>query len=337
MSTIARALAAPPRRYLSAALRLAASLKLTVLLIVLLAAAVAVSFDQGTPATWTLAAPLTAMALNLLAAVATHPAFRREWLLLVFHLALIALLLLVAAGRLIHLRGTMELSQGDAFAGNLLTFDAGPLHPWRLQRSAFAHDGFEIDYAPRLRRGPTRNPVQWRDDDGRQHRAVIGDQTPLVRNGYRFYTTSNKGFAARVTWHPTAGAAQTGTLHFPSFPVFEFDQNLDWTLPGTTTAVRMSLQLPSNLVDVQHEFTLRLPAQHSLRIVLDDREQVLRAGEALALPAGVLRYEGLGTWMGYSVHYDPTLPWLLAAGLIAVVALSGHFWRKFATRPWRPA
>ena len=317
--------------------RLLASLKLTLVLIVLLAAAVAYSFDQGVAANWTLAVPLTAMTLNLLAAVATHPTFRRQWLLLAFHLALVALLLLVALGRLVYLRGTLELSQGEVFAGQLLTVDAGPLHPWQLHSADFLHEGFEIDYAPGLRRGPTRNPVRWMDEGGRLHRSVIGDQTPLVRNGYRFYTTSNKGFAARVTWRPASGAAQSGTLHFPSFPVFEFDQNIDWTPPGAATSLRLSLQLPGDLVDVQREFTLRRPSQHALRVSVGGAEHRLHEGQTLALPAGVLAYDGIGTWMGYSVHYDPTLPWLLAAGLVAVAALAAHFWRRFAARPWSPA
>ncbi len=325
-----------PRFGAASLLRLAASLRLTVVLIVLLAVAVAFSFDQGVPATWTLALPLGAMAVNLLAAVATHPTFRRQTWLLAFHLALIALLLLVATGRLIYLRGTLELSQGEVFAGNLLKSEAGPLHPWRLAAAAFTHDGFEIDYAPGLRRGPTRHPVRWRDEDGRPHRAVIGDQTPLVLHGYRFYTTSNKGFAARVTWRPDRGGAHSGTLHFPSFPVFEFDQNVDWTLPDTATRIRLSLELPAGLIDAERASTLRPPVRHALKVAYADGELLLQPGQSLRLADGELAYEGLGTWMGYTVHYDPTLPWLLAAALIAVVALSAHFWRKFAARPWRP-
>lgn len=326
-----------PRARAAGLLRAVASLKLTVVLIVLLAAAVAVSFDQDVPATWVLAAPLAAMAANLLAAVATHPTFRRQWLLLVFHLALIALLLLVAAGRLTYLRGTLELSQGEVFAGHLLTQDAGPLHPWRMTRAAFAHDGFEIDYAPELRRGPTRNPVRWQDEQGREHRAVIGDQTPLIRAGYRFYTTSNKGFAARVTWRGADGAAQTGTLHFPSFPVFEFDQNVDWQPPLAANSLRLSLQLPAGIVDTQRAFTLRPPARHALKIAHGGAEHLLQPGESIQLPEGRLRYDALTSWMGYTVHYDPTLAWLLAAGLVAVASLSAHLWRKFNARPWSAA
>jgi hypothetical protein len=49
----------------------------------------------------------------------------------------------------------------------------------------------------------------------------------------------------------------------------------------------------------------------------------------VAVPEGVLVYEGLTAWMGYKVFYDPTLPWLLASAVLAIAALSAFFWRRF--------
>ncbi|OYU68100.1 MAG: hypothetical protein CFE45_43430, partial [Burkholderiales bacterium PBB5] len=40
-------------------------------------------------------------------------------------------------------------------------------------------------------------------------------------------------------------------------------------------------------------------------------------------------YEGLRTWMGYRVAFDPTLPWLLASALLAALALGVHYTLKF--------
>ena len=60
----------------------------------------------------------------------------------------------------------------------------------------------------------------------------------------------------------------------------------------------------------------------------------LHPGQSLDLAGGRLTYKELRTWMGYTVFYDWTLPWLFAAGLIAVLSLGWHYWRKFATRPW---
>jgi cytochrome c biogenesis protein len=79
----------------------------------------------------------------------------------------------------------------------------------------------------------------------------------------------------------------------------------------------------------------------------DDYQVVVRYGgqrwelnpvnsQVVDLPGGQLRYVGLTSWMGYLVTWDATIPWLLAASVIAVLALSWHFWQRFARRPWNP-
>lgn len=125
-----------------------ASLKLALVLLLALGAGVLVAYMSVVRTTWALVIPLTLLAVNLSAAVATNAAFRRQKGLLVFHLALIAIILLIAAGRLTYLRGTLELTKGVLFDGNLTTSEAGPLHHSRLKDVRFVQDGFEIDYAP---------------------------------------------------------------------------------------------------------------------------------------------------------------------------------------------
>jgi len=49
------------------------------------------------------------------------------------------------------------------------------------------------------------------------------------------------------------------------------------------------------------------------------------ADESVTLAAGVLRYDSLTGWMGYSVDYDWVRPWLLAACLMALLSLSLHY------------
>ena len=55
-------------------------------------------------------------------------------------------------------------------------------------------------------------------------------------------------------------------------------------------------------------------------------------GGSIALPGGTLVYEGLRTWMGYRVSHDPTLPWLLAASLLAALAMAWHYAAAFMRR-----
>ena len=127
------------------ACRALASLRLTLLVLVALGAGVLAAYLSETRTTWMLVVPLTLFALNLSAAVATNPVFQRQIPLLVFHLALIAIVLLIAIGRLTYLKGTLELTKGIPFAGELTSSEAGPLHRGRLADVRFVNEGFEID------------------------------------------------------------------------------------------------------------------------------------------------------------------------------------------------
>jgi len=78
------------------------------------------------------------------------------------------------------------------------------------------------------------------------------------------------------------------------------------------------------------DVVMQLPGLGATRVAF----QELRPGDGVDLPEGRLDYQGVRAWMGYTVFYDWTIPWLLAAALGAVGALGWHFWRKFAGRPW---
>ena len=317
-----------------ASLRLLASLRLTLVLVALLAAGVLAYYAGAVAGTWTLAVPLALLALNLAAAVASNAAFRRQTALLVFHLALLAVVLLAAAGRLTYLKGRLELSTGETFAGELSQSERGPWHVSRLRDAAFANEGFTIGYSPGVRRDETRNAVAWTDAAGAPQRAVIGDQQPLVLAGYRFYTSPNKGFAPVFVWQPKGGAPRLGTIHLPAYPVHEYRQALDWTLPGSDLRVWTMLEFDEVLLDPAKPSQFRLPGRHTLVVRIGEDRRELAPGDRIELAEGALVYSGLTTWMGYTVFYDWTLPWLLAACLLAAASLAWHFWRKFAAQAW---
>ena len=294
----------------------------------------AIHLELGTP-DWVLAFPLGLLGLNLACAIAVHPAFRAQGALLGFHLALLALVLLAAAGRLTFLKGTLELADGVPFEGALLTSERGPLHLGEIAQVRFASEGFEVDYAPGLKRSKTRNRVRFVRTDGTPGVATIGDDTPLRQDGYRFYTTPNKGFAPELVWVSAAGGGSVrGALHLPSFPARLEHQAIEWTPPGSARALTVRLELGERLVDLERPWTLRLPEAHALRVTEHGHDTVLRPGEAVQLREGTLRYAGLRMWMGYAVAYDWTLPWMLAAALCASCALAWHFVAKWAREPW---
>lgn len=314
------------------------SLRLTLWLIGLFGLAVVASYAGLSDATWALAAPLALLAANLAAAVATHPTFRTQGALLVFHLALIAVILLAAASRLAYLKGAVELSDGQEFSGELMQREQGPLHPDRLDRVRFANLGFTVHYRPGMKRTQTRNRVAFAADGAAGSEAVIGDDTPLKLNGYRFYTTSNKGFAPELLWTPQdGGAPMRGTVHMPSFPAQLTRQVIEWPPPGASQVLHIRLDMDDYVIDLERDWELRLPTVHALSIRAGDAIAVLRPGESHRFAGGTLRYEGLRMWMGYAVFYDPTVPWLLAACAIAVAALAWHFAARFRRQPWHAA
>lgn len=325
-----------PGGWISAAwLKRLASLRLTLAVLVALGAGV-LAYDPAAGASvWLLVAPLFVGGLNLSAAVLTHPVFRQKNALLMFHLALLALVVLVAAGRLTYLKGQLELAEGEAFHGQLTKSESGPWHRSQLERAQFINEGYTIRYEKGVRRAETRNTVRWRDDTGLEQRAVIGDIDPLVRHGYRFYTSFNKGFAPVFVWHPAGGGApQRGTINLPSYPIHEYSQALEWTLPGTQVVLWTMLKFNEVLIDPGQVSRFRLPEQHTLVVRIGDIRHELAPGARLALPQGTLVYERLSSWMGYTVFYDWTLPWLFAACVLAVASMAWHFWQKCAAQPW---
>ncbi|MDS4015283.1 MAG: hypothetical protein RKP46_13200, partial [Candidatus Accumulibacter sp.] len=169
--------------------------------------------------------------------------------------------------------------------------------------------------------------------------AVIGDDKPLVRNGYRFYTTWNKGFALVFRWQPNRGPVAVGSVNLPGYPANALKQAQEWKLPGVADPVWAMLQFDETLIPDDREAEFRLPEDY--RVVVRHGEQRWEIDPyrpaAIRFAEGSLQYLGLTTWMGYLVVWDGTIPWLLLASAIAALALSLHFWQHFSRQPWNPA
>lgn len=318
-------------------------LKLTLAIFFLLGFSVmAAYFSEVRTSPW-LVFSLLALAVNLLAAIISKPHFRRQAPLLWFHLALLTLIILVAVGRLTFLRGQAEVIEGTEFSGQLIKADQGPWHAGDLSAVRFVNHGFRIAYAPGLTRLDTQNLVSWTDAEGRRQEQRIGDHVPLVLNGFRFYTTSNKGFALLFEWRPKNGSPRVGSVNLPSYPANSLKQAQRWALPGVEAPVWAMLQFEGELIPTEAAGEFRLPEDHQVVVRVGEQrwqlpeattEAVAEGRTTVRLAEGELVYLGLRSWMGYLVTYDRTLPWLLAAAVFAVLALGWHFWRKFSSRPW---
>jgi len=318
-----------------------ASLRLTLYLFGLFVVAILLYLYGGREAEWLIVTPLLLFSLNLFAALATHNRFRQQLPLLSFHLALILVLLLVAVGRLSYLKGGVEISSGGEFTGVLTSESRGPWHQWGLDNIRFKLDGFSIDYQPSAdagsRRGNTQALAIITDENGMKRSVLFGDHRPLMISGYNFYTSHNKGFSAQFLWQPASkinGLASRGTIHFPSYPAQEFRQALDWKIPGTNLKVWSQLDFDEVILDPEKLSQFRAPGDHKIILKSGGQRYEMVPGDTIMLDGGKLRYEKLNTWMGLVITHDWTLPWLIAAVVMALLSLGWHYWHRYSARPW---
>lgn len=296
-----------------------ASLWLTLACLVLAAAMLAWSLAGDGVVGWEIAVPFAAMCANLLAALAMTPALRRQAGLLVFHLGLAVLALAAAAGRLTSLDGQIEVAEGLPLDPSLAVVRAGPLHRFALPDGAFVQGPFGIDYLPGMTRTETRSQVTTAGGS----RAVVGDDTALVIDGYRLYTSHNKGFAPLLSFRAGGGRWRTTAVHLPPYPMLDYQQGTEWT-PAGGGAMTVWLHLPKPIYDQDASWSFRKPDDATL--VIDDgrSRHELRPGDRVEAAGGQVRYDELRVWMGYTIHYDPSRPWLLAAAIVAVAGLLWH-------------
>ena len=316
-------------------LRKLASLRVTLTCICVAVAVALLGDSEGSwPVGVTIAIPFGILFLNLLAALAANVTLRTSPGLFGFHLALAALALLAAADRLTGLTGHVEVTEGVSFDPALVEAEVGPFHTWGLDRVRFRQGGFEIAYDPGMKRRGTVSTVYLPGDDGASYRMEVGDDTPLVIGHYRFYTSFNKGFAPLVTFTDSAGTAHSGVIHLPSYPLNYYKQGNEWSLPGTDKRVKVWLHLPDEVYVEEEAWRFRKPENAVLVVMADGARHEMQPGETLSLGSGHLRYDELRSWMGYTIAYNPVVPWMLAAAAVAILCLAWHVIGKIRAAPW---
>jgi cytochrome c biogenesis protein len=314
------------------AARAMASLRVTLAGLIAAAVVALIGQDGTWPIGVYIALPFAVLFVNLVAAVATNPALRAQGGLLGFHLALAGLALLVAADRLTAFYGHVEVTEGTAFDPTLVEANAGPFHRPGLDRIRFTQGGFEIHYAPGMKRRKTFSTVYLAD--GASRAVTVGDDSPLVAGGYRFYTTFNKGFAPVVTFIAADGTAHSGSIHLPSYPLNYYKQGNEWEIPGTGVRMKLWLHIPSPVYAEDRAWRFRKPEDATLVLVDGQRRHELRPGDVIEVGGGMLRYEELRSWMGYTISYNPLISWILAAAAVAAFCLLWHSIARFRRSAW---
>ena len=307
--------------------------KLTLVGMIMLVIGASLTYDNQLDVTmWVLVVPLAFLALNLTAAIFTNQRINRQPGLLVFHIGLLSIIVLAAIGRLSYVDAHMEIAEGQGFTPDLLLeTKQGPLHSGRLDKVRFVQGYYTVDYAAGMRRGLTNSQVLIPDERGQFTSKIVGDDRVLVLEGYRFYTTFNKGFSVILTWVPDQGMPVTGRINLPSYPLYDYKQDNSWIPPGASP-VKFWLQVTTGMredapwvLDVRNSSGVLVVSNHDLRVEL-------QVGESTRLDGGQLRYDRLSAWMGYKVYYDPTLRWLFFVSIIAVFGMAWHYWQVMGAR-----
>jgi hypothetical protein len=307
-----------------------ASLKLTVAgLAALIVNSFAVSQWPDAAIPW-LVLPLSVLTVNLFAALLVRHAFRQQAALLLFHVGLLAVLALVAAGVLLRFDGSVEVVEGTAFdAAGVTNRGRGWLHPDRLHRVQFSQGPLEVNYLAGLQRDTTHSRVAVSRPDGSEVQRDVGDRQGFTSNGYRFTTTFNKGYAALVLWRDAVGNETLGTVNFPSFPEFEWKQRKDWTTPAGEL-LTLELELAERVPEASPWTLQSRGVDFEVGVSGGTAEQrTIGPGQSIAVKGGEITIIDLRLWMGYRLDYNPLLPWLLTAAFVSLGALAVHMAQKF--------
>ena len=216
----------------------------------------------------------------------------------------------------------------------LMDVKAGPLHSGNLDEVKFVQGPFTVAYSPGVRRGLTHSNVRILTAKGEWEDNVVGDDRPMVIEGYRFYTTFNKGFSSILTWIPDDGVPVTGTINMPSYPLFEYKQDNRWEPPGSNQEIKFWLQLKTGMDENNHWILDGRTSTGVLIVSTDEQRHEVQVGESVRLRNGMLRFEALTTWMGYRLFYDPTIQWMFFVSVMGVLGLGQYFWKKTNLQPW---
>lgn len=315
-----------------------ASPRLMVAVFVITALAALVSAHLGVAPTLAMLPPLLLLVANLSAAIVVHPRFRANLPLLVFHLALIALVVILLIARLVFFEGKVAITSGTQFDGQWSRQSGGPASRDPGSELDFENVDFIERFAADGRRLGTVARLRWRNESGKSDIAEAGEDSPLILHGVRIYPIAERGFAPVLRWESQGGSFEIGTVHLHDDGQGGFTPDGGWRLPDGQEMWAMVEPLATAAPTRAGERT-NLGAHsfpHRLVVRIGNERREMRPGDTIDLTAGRLTYLELRAWLGFRATYDPTMSWLLATVAVAVLALAAFYFRPPASSDRRP-
>lgn len=296
-------------------------------------------------------------------AVSAEKGYSRETGNIIFHLALLAALVLVAFGRLYHYEGSILVTEGDGFCNSPAVFDS-----WRPGRVAASGGISPAPFCVTVNKFtasylPTGEPTSYaanisyydvkRDGtNGTTRSDTLRVNHPLRLGGDRLYLISH-GFTPVITVTLPDGTTRTtqngfipsdnttllsqGAFSLPTKNVNDgigiqgiFAPTPVQTSPGVYTSVSPQLHNPVLGIFVWRG-NLGIQDGKPRSVYTVDTSKMtkigganLRAGQTSTFPGGVtVRFDGYKQWVALQVSHDPTQGWLLLTAATMVAGLIG--------------
>ncbi len=290
-----------------------ASLKLTAALLGLLLAVLALYAREIVENEWPRIAILTALTANLLANMSLRPRLLRRPPLALFHLCLLAILLLSVGGRLVYYQAALQAAEGQRVKLSGVPSHHGPWAPARLMDLSIKPLRIETLYWYGDNPKSSDMEVELSYKNQLLVRGKVAPNEPLVHEGVRIYLSPTQGFAAIFSYSPSTGEdISRGAIYFPEYRKLSQLQIQQMTVPGLGYQLNCTLNL-TDLFSDQHAWGLEAPAGTTIRISSDgeDTDATLPVGGSLELPSGELRLESIVRYARITVDYDPTASWIL--------------------------
>jgi cytochrome c biogenesis protein ResB len=257
------------------------------------------------------------------------------WGSTVFHWALVALIVIIMFGQMVRFEGSMALAVSQTKKDEPASYDALRTGPWRnasgAQRS-FRLDALEPDYRTGgVDRGavPTVSLLDAAGDVVVKQRVYPNN---MLHSGSLAVNAPGVGLSV---WLDSAEASGTVTGHFIQ-PVDFAQEASGGTIPvlavtrnDAAGAVAMKVYVAVPLDRVGNAYGEWIPAKPSARIIVADAQdkvlldRVVLPDTDLPLPGGgTLRLLGIGWYSRLSVVDDPTIPYIYAAMILAMIGLT---------------
>jgi cytochrome c biogenesis protein len=294
--------------------------------------------------------------------VSAEKGYSRETGNLVFHVALLAALALIAAGRMFSYEGNVVVTEGSGFCNAVLSYDS-----WRAgsavdtgKTAPFCVDRLNSFKASYREDG---SPAQFKADvnyslglDGASRHQAITVNHPLRVGGDRIYLL-NHGFSPTVTVRQPNGRTQTQTAAFlpqdgnltseGAFKIQGPGAGTDIGVRGlfAPTAMETAAKVVTSSSPMARDPVLAIFAFSGDLGLSDGQPQSvyqlkqsqidsgklkkvaaknLRIGQTMTLPRGAtITFDGYRQWATMQVSHDPTQAYLLIAAVLMIAGLLG--------------